>query len=259
MGSEWQLVRRMVKSADIVLEVVDARDPWGTRSERLERLVNRLGKDFIVVINKADLVPREVLERWVRVFRSRGLRAIYVSAARRLGTRFIWRAIKSVARKDVVVVAVAGLPNVGKSTIINILKGSHSVGTSPIPGYTKHTTRLRVATWLRVIDTPGIVPKGSKEELALRSALRPEALDDPVPAAVRLIEMIASKNPFFLEKVYKIEYSDPYKFLEALARRRGLLGRGGALLVEEAAKIVIRDWQSGKITFYLEPKDYGLE
>ncbi len=259
MGKEWQLVRRVVSNADIVLEVVDARDPWGTRSERLERLADGLGKDIIIVINKADLVPREVLEKWVRVFRSRNLRAVYVSAARRLGTRFIWRSIKSVSRKDVVVVAVVGLPNVGKSTIINILKGSHSVGTSPIPGYTKHVTRLRAATWLRVIDTPGVIPRGSKEELALRSALRPEALDDPVPAAVKLIEMIVSKDPGFLENVYKIEYKDPYIFLEMLAKKRGLLAKGGIPRVEEAAKIVIRDWQKGKITFYLEPKDYGLE
>ena len=258
MGREWNLVKKVLSQADVVLEVVDARDPWGTRSREVEKLAERMGKPLLLVINKSDLVPREIVERWVKVFRQKGLKAVYLSASKRLGTRYLWRAIKSVSSKGIVVVAVVGLPNVGKSTIINILKGSHSVGTSPIPGYTKHVTRLRVTRWLRVLDTPGVIPKGSEEELALRSALRPEALDDPVPAAIKLVERIADKNPGFLESLYKVKYSDPYDFLEKVAVRRGLLGKGGVPRIEEAAKIVIRDWQRGKINFFLEPEDYGL-
>lgn len=237
----------------MVLEVLDVRDPLATRSRRLEELARRMGKPVVVVLNKSDLVPREVAEEWVKYFRGKGLPAVYISASKRLGTRLLWRAIRRASDKDVVVVAVTGMPNVGKSTIINVLRGRHGVGTSPVPGFTRHATRLRAATWLRVIDTPGVVPRGSRESLALRGALRPEALEDPVVAAVRLIEVVEREMPGLLEGLYGVEEGDPDNFLEALARKRGLLGRGGVPRVDEAARIVIRDWQSGRLRFYRKP------
>ncbi len=255
--SEWHQVRRVIKQADVVVEVVDARDPWGTRSREVERLADALGKPVVIVVNKADLVPKNILEKWARILR-RERKTIFISATKRLGTRLLWRALREATDKRPMLVAVVGIPNVGKSTIINYLKGSHSVGTSPIPGYTRHVTRLRVARWLRVLDTPGIVPR-NPEELALISALRPEALEDPVPIATRFLELVAKKNPTLLKDLYEVEWeNDPLLFLEKLARRRGLLGKGGTPLVEEAARIVIRDWQTGRNNFYLEPEDYGL-
>ncbi|PLJ78251.1 GTPase [Infirmifilum sp. SLHALR2] len=255
--SEWQKVRGVIRRADVVVEVVDARDPWSTRSSEVERLTDRLGKPLIIVVNKADLVPKAVLEKWARILR-RERKTIFISAAKRLGTRYLWRALKESTNKRPVIVAVVGIPNVGKSTIINYLKGSHSVGTSPIPGFTRHVTRVRAAKWLRVLDTPGVIPR-QPGELALISALRPEALDDPVPIATRFLELVAKKNPGLLKELYEVEWEgDPLTFLEKLARRRGFLGKGGAPLVEEAAKVVIRDWQTGRNTFYLEPEDYGL-
>jgi len=262
VSETWREVREVIERADVVLEVVDARDPWGTRVLKVEKLADELGKPLVIVINKADLVPKEVLDRWVRILR-RARETVYISASRRLGTRKLWVALKKATDKRPMSVAVVGLPNVGKSTIINLLKGAHSVGTSPIPGFTKHVTRVRAKTWLRVIDTPGVIPRLKEEELALRSALRPEALEDPLPAAMKLLQLIASKRPGVLESLYGFTPggSGPdeiYTFLEELARRRGLLGKGGQPLVEEAARVVLRDWQNGKNTFYLEPEDYGL-
>ena len=253
MSEEWRIVRRVLRGADVVLEVLDIRDPLGTRSRRLEEMARRMGKPVIIVLNKSDLVPRSVAEEWVGYFRARGYRAVYISAAKRLGTRMLWRVIRRASSKDVVVVAVTGMPNVGKSTIINVLRGRHGVGTSPIPGFTRHATRLRAATWLRVIDTPGVVPRGDRDELALRGALRPEALDDPVVAASRLVEVVEEEMPGLLEGMYGVPEGDPYVFLEALARRRGLLGRGGVPRVDEAARLVLRDWQSGRMRFYRRP------
>ncbi|ABL78225.1 GTPase [Thermofilum pendens] len=254
-------VKRVIARADVVVEVVDARDPWATRSPEIERYAVRLGKPLLVVVNKSDLVPRDVLEKWRKVL-EKHFPVVFISATKRMGTRMLWRSLRRVAprkpRGKPVVAAVVGIPNVGKSTIINYLKGSHSVGTSPIPGFTKSITRLRAAGWLRVIDTPGVVPRMSQEELALRGALRPESLDDPVPAAKKLLELIMCKKPGLLKELYDVEAEDPVVFLENLARRRGLLGKGGVPLVEEAARIVLRDWQTGKNTFYLEPEDYGL-
>jgi ribosome biogenesis GTPase A len=257
MKDAWAIVRKVVREADVVLEVVDARDPMATRSRELERMAAEEGKKLVIVINKADLVPREVLEEWKRVL-SREYPTIYVGARERLGTRFLWRIIKRVTDKRPVVVAVVGLPNVGKSTILNVLKGRHSVSTSPVPGWTKHATLARAATWLKVIDTPGVVPRGEEEELAVRGALRPESLEDPVPAALKLIEMLRRKEPDFLKKYYGVDESDPLRALEELARRRNLLKKGGEPNVEEAARVLLRDWQSGELAVYFTPEDYGL-
>jgi ribosome biogenesis GTPase A len=257
LRNAWSIVKRVVKEADVVLEVVDARDPMATRSRELEKMVAEEGKKLVIVINKADLVPREVLEEWKRVL-SREHPTIYVGARERLGTRFLWRIIKRVTDKRPVVVAVVGLPNVGKSTILNVLKGRHSVSTSPVPGWTKHATLARAATWLKVIDTPGVVPRGEEEELAVRGALRPESLEDPVPAALKLIEVLRRKEPDFLKKYYGVDESDPLRALEELARRRNLLKKGGEPNVEEAARVLLRDWQSGELAVYFTPEDYGL-
>jgi ribosome biogenesis GTPase A len=257
MKDAWAIVRRVVREADVVLEVVDARDPMATRSRELERMAAEEGKKLVIVINKADLVPREVLEEWKRVL-SREYPTIYVGARERLGTRFLWRIIKRVTGKRPVVVAVVGLPNVGKSTILNVLKGRHSVSTSPVPGWTKHATLARAATWLKVIDTPGVVPRGEEEELAVRGALRPESLEDPVPAALKLIEVLRRKEPDFLKKYYGVDEGDPLRALEELARRRNLLKKGGEPNVEEAARVLLRDWQSGELAVYFTPEDYGL-
>ncbi len=259
MKEEWRILINTIRKADIILEIVDARDPLNTRDKRLESIVRRMGKKLIIIINKSDLVPREILEKWKSIL-SKDYYTIYLSAKERLGTSLIWKAIRKFADKDIVTVAVVGLPNVGKSTIINILKGSHSVGTSPIPGYTRSYTILRVAKWLRVIDTPGVIPKGDTDELIIKSALRPEALDDPIPPAIALLEKLLQKDPYELNKRYKIkiEVDDSFIFLKELAKRRGLLMKGDKLNIEEAARVLIRDWQSGLIKIYFTPEDYGL-
>uniref|UniRef100_A0A7C4H7D8 GTP-binding protein n=1 Tax=Thermofilum pendens TaxID=2269 RepID=A0A7C4H7D8_THEPE len=262
MSEKWGQVRSIIESADVILEVVDARDPWGTRVKEVEKLADKLGKPLVIVVNKADLVPRAILERWAKLLR-RERRTVFLSARERMGTRKLWVEIRRATRKRPVTVAVVGLPNVGKSTIINYRRGRHSEGTSPIPGFTTSPKRVRASRWLRVVDTPGIVPRLSEEELALRSALRPEALEDPVPAAMRFLEIVARKRPEVLVELYGFAPSSSdsgslYKFIEELAVKRGLLGKGGVPQVEEAARILLRDWQTGRNRFYLEPEDYGL-
>lgn len=255
----WTKVKRVIREADVVLEVVDARDPYGTRSKELEKIAEAAGKPIIIVINKADLVSKEVMDEWKRVL-NREYETIYISARGRLGTRKLWIAIKKVAPKKTVKVAVVGYPNVGKSTIINLLRGRHSAGTSPIPGYTKHVQLVRAATWLRVIDTPGVIPlRDSEEELVFKGALSPESLEDPLPVALKLIKQGLLKDSEVFKKTYGIEGDQPLTVIENLARRRGLYLKGGRLNIEEAARIIIRDWQQGKLIFYYTPEDYNLK
>jgi len=253
----WRRVKRAVSMADVVLEVVDARDPLGTRCKRVERLARARGKKLIIVINKSDLVPRGVLERWKELF-SKEFPTIYVSAKSRLGTKVLRNAVRKYAPKLPIKVAVVGYPNVGKSTIINALKGRHVAETSPRAGETKGERLVRVSSWFKLIDSPGVVPVADDVDKALKCIAPPEEISDPVLAAMELIKRGLQKNKRLFEKKYGVKSKDPEKVIEELARRRGLIRKGGKLAVDEAARTIIRDWQAGELVFYYTPEDYGL-
>ena len=253
----WRDLRLVVSRADVVLEVLDARDPIGTMSKRLEKIVSSLGRELILVLNKSDLVPRRVVEEWTRLFRGRGYHAVYIAARDHKGTRILRREIKRVAPAFPVVVAVVGYPKTGKSTIINALKGRHSASTSPIPGspgYTHHIQLYRIDSKILMIDTPGVIPvEGSVLERIIRGS-SPEQLDDPVRPAIMLIERILEHNPYAIRQAYGIKENDPVKILEEIAKKRGWYYKlSKEPLIEEAARTVIRDYHRGKIPFYITP------
>lgn len=260
--ASWRNLAWIVRRADVVLEVVDARDPMSTRSRRLERMVKALGKKLIIVINKADLVPREVASKWKRLLEDQGYRAVYMAARDHKGTRVLRKTIRQVAEAEPIIVAVTGFPKTGKSTIINALKGRHAASTSPIPGspgYTSHSQLYRIGRNLYMIDTPGVIPaEGGYLEAIIRGR-PPEQLRDPVRPAMMLLERALRYNPSAVRDAYGIEENDPYRILELIALRRGWRYRSdGEPLVEEAARTVIRDYHEGKLLFYVPPEEYLL-
>lgn len=248
----WFRVERVIRRANTVLEVLDSRDPLGTRNLELERLVRRLGKRLLLVLNKADLVPRRVLDEWIGFFKSKGYTVFPVSAKRRRDLEVLGGYVREAAGRRRVVLAVVGYPNVGKSTIINGLKGRRVAETSPIPGFTRGEKMVRVDDRLLLVDTPGVLPikRGSASSLVLRGFIPPEKLRNPVSPAVKLLEDILDSMPNLLKETYGIEGEAPDRFLEDLAAKRGFLLKGGELNVEEAARLILQDWQTGKLRFY---------
>lgn len=255
MKETWRLVRRVVEDGDVVLEVLDARDPLATRSEEVEELADRLGKRLLVVLNKADLVERGLLEEWRRYFEGLGRAVVYISAKYRLGTRRLITAIRSLAPRIPATVVVVGYPNVGKSTIINYLKGRHVAPTSPKPGWTRGEQLVRAKSWLLVLDTPGIVRATTTGDLALdvvRGLVDPGTVDDPVPYAYALLKRVLSYNPDALREAYGVNCGLE-EALEEIGRAKKRLLRGGRVNVEEAARIVLRDWVLGRLRYAAPP------
>ncbi len=258
--ASWRLLARTIKNADVVVEVVDIRDPIHTRSRRLEQMARALDKDLVIVLNKADLVPRMVADKWARIIEGRGYDVLYVSARHRLGTRVLRGYIKHIARIKPFSVAVVGYPKTGKSSIINALRGRKGASTSPIPGspgYTKSIQLLKIEPGFYMIDTPGVIPvEGGWPEAIIRGR-SPEELVDPVPPAIALLERALHYNPRAVERAYGIKERDPYKILELLAEKRGWwYKKTKEPLIEEAARTVIRDYHKAKLLFYVPPEDY---
>jgi len=255
--ASWSQIWSLVSRADMVLHILDARDPLSTFSRRLVNIVEKKGKKLVIVINKADLVPRSVVEEWKKYFEKRGYLAVYVAASKHMGTLKLRRAIKRSALVLPVVVAVVGYPKVGKSSIINALKGHHSAPTSPhpgSPGYTRHFQLYRVDSKILMIDTPGILPVEGDEVEKLIRGYSPEKLEDPVRPAIMLIEKILKYNPNAFLQAYGIETRDPERILEEIAVRRGWFYKTTKEpLIEEAARTIIRDYHDGKIKFYIRP------
>ena len=250
----WKSVFKVISEADIVLEILDSRDPESFRNKKIEEIVAKQGKKLILVINKSDLVPKDILEKWKRKL-SKEYPTVYISSKDRLGTRILRKTILKHASRIPVKVALIGYPNVGKSSIINVLKGKHSAGTSPIPGFTKHSQLFRITPKIFILDTPGVYPAEDEVSLMLKSALEVEKIKDPITCALELIKFVREKDPEQLIKAYGIESNDDLEFLEKLTIKRGRLLKGGEPDVEEMARIILRDWQRGKIIVWKDPEE----
>ncbi|RLF89118.1 GTP-binding protein, partial [Thermococci archaeon] len=252
----WRVVKEVIKEADIILEVVDARDPIGTRNRKLEKMIIESGKKLLIVMNKADLVPKE----WAEEYKKKSkIPVIFISARNRKGTGILRKELKKIAKginKEKVKVALIGYPNVGKSTIINVLKGKHAVGTAPIPGYTKGKQLIRLTKRLWLLDTPGVVPIDDFDELVIKGGFPVDKIRDPVSPALKLIKRILETRKEALTEKFGIrEFKNEEDILRKIGERRGLFREGGEVDIEETARWFLREWQTGRFTlFSLEPE-----
>jgi len=249
----WRIVRKVVDEADIIIEVVDARDPIGTRNRKLERLVQEEGKPLLIVMNKADLVPKE----WAEEYKRRSeIPVVFISARERKGTGILRRELKKLAKplldeKESVKVALIGYPNVGKSTIINTLKGKRAVGTAPIPGYTKGKQLIRLSKRLWLLDSPGVVPIDDFDELVIKGGFPADKIEEPVKPALKLISRILeTRRGAITEKFGIEEFESEEEILRQIGGKRGLIKAGGEVDLEETARWLLREWQTGRFTLF---------
>ncbi|MCH7902656.1 50S ribosome-binding GTPase [archaeon] len=242
----WNIVRQVVEDADIVIEVADARFPEQSRNHDLEQLVKAKGKKLLIVLNKSDLIGKNEAKREMEKIKER---SIFVSAKLRNGARKIKEEIGRFNVKGEVKIAVTGYPNTGKSSIINMLKGTSSARTSSLAGFTKGKQMIRISSKIMLIDTPGIIPLKEHDVtlMALLSAKSVQQIKDLEGTGMDIAEILMESNKSGLEKFYGIKASDGEEFLEELALKRKKLLKKGKPDLNASARILIVDFQKGKI------------
>ncbi len=242
MVNFWKVVNQILEKADIILEVLDSRLIDETRNKELEDKIKKKGKQIIYVLNKCDLVDKEELEK-----RKKDLfPCVFVSAKEHLGTTMLREKILRYAKTIPVIVGVVGYPNTGKSSIINALKGKRAAAlTSSESGFTKGMQIVKADNKIKLLDSPGVVPFQEKDEVkhTLIGSINPSKLKDPDLVAYKLIEYAKSR----IKQYYNIKGSDPEEILENIAIKLKKLRKGAEPDIETTARILIKDWQTGKI------------
>ena len=245
MKKFWGIVYSMIDNSDVALQVVDIRFPSICRSNQLEKYVEKHeNSNLLLALNKADLVSKEYGNAWVKWFSKQKINAIAISAKKRLGTTRLRKRILMASKKKTAIVSVIGLPNTGKSSVINALKGKQVAAVAPIPGKTRGEQKIKVSNSLRMFDTPGIVPRMLPEAHNILLGLTPiNKLKDVDLVALKFYELAEEINPGKIAEYYEIEVVDD--ILEAIAFKRNKIIKGNKPNLIEAGRILLKDHMAG--------------
>ena len=252
-----------LKQVDAVCEIVDARIPTASRNPDIDAIC--ADKPRIVILNRMDLADPDATRRWVAYFRSKGMAAIPTDCKTRKGISDFQPAVRSVLKEKIernaargmnrpVRVMVVGIPNVGKSTLINQISGRKGAKAENRPGVTRGKQWVTVDNGLLLLDTPGILwPKFEDPEVGLTLAYTGAVKDgilDLEELACRLMEVLHRRYPNALRERYAIEAEEGtpgYELLEMAGRKRGFLVSGGEINTERMAKVLLDEYRSGKL------------
>eukprot|EP00227_Mantoniella_beaufortii_P016704 CAMPEP_0197587326 /NCGR_PEP_ID=MMETSP1326-20131121/8987_1 /TAXON_ID=1155430 /ORGANISM="Genus nov. species nov., Strain RCC2288" /LENGTH=545 /DNA_ID=CAMNT_0043152039 /DNA_START=126 /DNA_END=1760 /DNA_ORIENTATION=- len=259
----WGELYKVVDSSDVIVQVLDARDPMGTRCLHLEQHLKRDAmkrhKHVILLLNKVDLVPAWVTKRWLHTLsREYPTLAFHASVTNPFGKGALLSLLRQFSRlrmdKQNISVGFVGYPNVGKSSVINALRTKKVCVTAPIPGETKVWQYVNLTKRIFLIDCPGVVYHDTTDtdtDAVLKGVVRISNLED---AWEHIPDVVARVKPDYLRRAYKVQsWESPEDFLQQVARINGRLLKGGEPDLNTAAKTVLWDWQRGRIPFFAPP------
>ncbi|UYV61357.1 GNL3L [Cordylochernes scorpioides] len=288
MDSWHSLFAQVLESADIILHVLDARDPLGTCFPQLEEKVlnSPEPKKLVYVLNKIDLIPKDNLVSWLHYLRTRCPTVPFkasTQAQRRnlsqkkvkvskvmsdehatgfssacVGANLLMKLIGSYCPGDdprPVTIGVVGFPNVGKSSVINSLKRSRGCAVGATAGVTRSLQTVSLEKNISIVDSPGVVmvPGATDAGAILRNALRIETIQDPIIPATYVVQR-AGREQMALH--YQVRaFSSPTELFLQLAKKMGQLKKGGIPNIDEGARRLLRDWTSGKIKYFTVPPE----
>ncbi|XP_036252877.1 nucleolar GTP-binding protein 2 isoform X2 [Molothrus ater] len=256
----WGELYKVIDSSDVVVQVLDARDPMGTRSPHVESYLKKEKpwKHLIFVLNKCDLIPTWATKRWVAVLSQEyPTLAFHASLTNPFGKGAFIQLLRQFGKlhsdKKQISVGFIGYPNVGKSSVINTLRSKKVCSVAPIAGETKVWQYITLMRRIFLIDCPGVVyPSGDSEtDIVLKGVVQVEKIKSPEDHICAVLERAKEE---YIRKTYKIEsWTDTEDFLEKLAARTGKLLKGGEPDLQTVSKMVLNDWQRGRIPFFVMP------
>jgi ribosome biogenesis GTPase A len=256
-------IKENLALADFVIELLDARIPYSSGNPELARILP--DKKRITVLNKSDLAHPEATARWIEHFKNRSITALAIDSLSGSGVRELMLKItergemvrekwqKRGRKNKRIRVMIAGIPNVGKSSLINRIAGKASARTGDKPGVTRGRQWVKVAEGIDLLDTPGVLwPKFDEERvgvnLAITGAIKEEVLDRE-ELALKLIERLFQLDPELLKRGYGIVQLEetPYRVLEQVGSARGCMVRGGRIDTLRTSIILLDDFRSGRL------------
>ena len=259
----WNELYKVIDSSDVILQVLDARDPLGTRSPPIEKYLKteKPHKHLMFILNKVDLVPTWVTQRWVAILSSEyPTVAFHASLTHPFGKGSLINLLRQFAKlhidKKQISVGFIGYPNTGKSSIINTLRSKKVCKVAPIAGETKVWQYITLMRRIYLIDCPGVVyPSAETDtEKVLKGVVRVERIQNPEDY---VSEVLARVKAEYIRKTYKVtDWDDHTDFLEKLARKSGKLLKKGEPDITITSRMVLNDWQRGKLPFYIPPSGF---
>lgn len=262
MTKAKRMLEENLKLIDVVIELVDARAPMSTRNPDFEKLFS--GKYRVVLLNKSDLADKRATKAWISYFKERGIEASELVATGAGRRKAVIALIENVAKEKVeklrakgvsktIRAMIVGIPNVGKSTLINTIAGTTRAQVGDRPGVTQGKQWVKISPYLEIMDTPGMLwPRFEDQTIAKRIAyigsVRDDILDVEEIAASLLLELLKIAPKETIERYKNLtEDDDMATVLDKVCESRGFRLSGGALDTERAARVVLDEFRAGKI------------
>ncbi len=268
MAKTRRLIEENLKMIDVVVEILDARIPFSGRNPNFDDIIKN--KPRLLVMNKADLADPELTRVWIDWYKEHGIRVIPISCTTGQGINTVLNEARALVadkiardlergRTRTLKLMMVGIPNVGKSSLINRLLGKASTKTGDKPGVTRGKQWLRIKGDAELLDTPGILPpkfddQAVAQRLAFTGAIKDEIINREL-LAYALCDYLRDNYPNEVIERYKIKDSieglEGYEVLELIGRRRGFVISGGEVDMERASNVVLDELRSatiGKIT-----------
>lgn len=264
MNKTKRLLSENLKMVDVVIELLDARIPVSSKNPEIDGIVKN--KPKIIVLNKCDLADREISNSWEKWYNSKGYTCIFVNSVNGTGIKQLKLKIRDIMKEKIekdrqkgrifrpVRAMIVGIPNVGKSSLINKIAGRGSALTGDKPGITRGKQWINVNDEIQLLDTPGILwPKFEDKKvgihLAITGAIKDEILDI-VELASTLFEILSESYPEHIIKRYKldtVENKSGPEILKEAGKKRGCIAPGGEIDMMRISAIVLDEFRSAKI------------